>query len=330
MPLIGLDDDTLSDAPARTAGRKPEEQGMESPILITGAAGTVGHAVCELLIRHGSKVRALVRTEDARSEKLAQLGVEVVVGDLLDLHAMHRAIEGCERVYFGMTVSASYLEATVNVAAVAKHHDVSAFVNISQMTVSQMGINATTDSPQQKLHWLAEQALNWSGVPVVHVRPTSFLDTFFLRLSANSIREHRQIRLPFGDGKTSPIASEDVARVIAAILEDPGPHIGKIYELTGPRSQDMNGVAEEFSRALGHQITYVNVPWEPWRAQLENSGMLSPHALAHLATMALLKQQNRYDRLTSDVEKVTGTPPLSVYDFVRRHAGLYTAGKLQR
>lgn len=298
---------------------------MRSPILVTGAAGTVGHAVCELLIERGCKVRALVRKVDARSVKLAEHGVEVVVGDLLDLHAMHRAIEGCDRLYFGMTVSASYLEATVNTAAVAKHHKVSAFLNMSQMTVSQMGIHATTDSPQQKMHWLAEQALNWSGLPVVHVRPTSFLDTFFLRLSAQSIREHGQIRLPFGDGKTSPVASEDVARVMAAILEAPSRHIGRIYELTGPRSQDMNGVAEEFSRALGRPITYVNVPWEPWRKQLEASGMLDRHALSHLATMALLKQQNRYDRLTSDVEKVTGTPPLSVHDFVLRHADTYTS-----
>ena len=76
---------------------------MGSPILVTGAAGTIGHAVCELLIGRGRKVRALVRGEDARSAKLAERGVEVVVGDLLDLHAMHRAIEGCDRGYFGMT-----------------------------------------------------------------------------------------------------------------------------------------------------------------------------------------------------------------------------------
>jgi uncharacterized protein YbjT (DUF2867 family) len=299
---------------------------MQAPILITGATGTIGHAACKLLVEQGWQVRALVRSEDARSAKLANSGVEIVVGDLLDLHAMHRAIEGCERVYFGMAVSPSYLEATVNAAAVAKHHGVSAFVNISQMTVSQMDINSTTDSPQQKLHWLAEQALNWSGLPVVHVRPTAFLDTFFLRLSASSIRDHRQIRLPFGNGKTSPIASEDVARVIATILKAPDPHIGKVYELTGPRSQDMNGVAEEFSKALGSPITYVDVPWEPWRKQLEDSGRLPPHALAHLATMALLKQQNRYDRLTSDVEKITGKPPLSVYEFVLRHADFYSTG----
>jgi hypothetical protein len=68
------------------------------------------------------------------------------------------------------------------------------------------------------------------------------------------------------------------------------------------------------------------VPWEPWRKQLEDSGRLPPHALAHLATIALLKQQNRYDRLTSDVEKITGKPPLSVYDFVQRHADFYSTG----
>jgi uncharacterized protein YbjT (DUF2867 family) len=89
---------------------------------------------------------------------------------------MHAAIEGCERVYFGMSVSASYLQATVNAAAVARHHGIKAFVNISQMTVSQMSITETTPSPQHKLHWLAEQALNWSGLPVVHVRPTVFME----------------------------------------------------------------------------------------------------------------------------------------------------------
>jgi len=28
-----------------------------------------------------------------------------------------------------------------------------------------MSITETTDSPQHKLHWLAEQALAWSGCP---------------------------------------------------------------------------------------------------------------------------------------------------------------------
>src|SRR5258706_1645602 len=151
---------------------------MASPILVTGAAGrvgAVGRTVSELLLKQGKAVRAMVRTEDQRAQALRNKGAEVVVGDLLDLDSMHRAIGGCETMYFGMSVSDDYLEATVNAAAVAKHHGVKAFINMSQMTVSQMSVTETTASPQQKLHWLAEQALNWSGLSVVHVRPTMML-----------------------------------------------------------------------------------------------------------------------------------------------------------
>ena len=147
----------------------------DNPILVTGAAGAVGGVgrnLTEFLLGRGHKVRALVRREDERAEALRRLGAAVVQGDLTDLASMHRAIEGCRRIYFGMSVSAAYLEATVNTAAVARHHGVEAFVNMSQMTVSQMSISETTDSPQHKLHWLAEQALSWSGLPVVTVRPT--------------------------------------------------------------------------------------------------------------------------------------------------------------
>src|SRR5215467_5675490 len=170
----------------------------------------------------------MVRSEDERAQALRDMGAEVVAGDLLDLDAMHRAIDGCEAMYFGLSVSEAYLAATVTAAAVAKHHGVQAFINMSQMTLAQMSITETTASPQHKLHWLAEQALNWSGLPVVHVRPTVLLEGFFLLFTAESVRTANQIRLPFGEGKTSPVAVEDVARVVAGLLANPQPHIGKI------------------------------------------------------------------------------------------------------
>ena len=102
---------------------------IESPILVTGAAGdigAIGRNVVAMLLAKGHKVRALVRREDERAESLRKLGAEVVVGDLTDLQSVHRAIEGCKRIYFGMSISAAYLEATVNAAAVARHHGVEA------------------------------------------------------------------------------------------------------------------------------------------------------------------------------------------------------------
>ena len=300
---------------------------MAEPILVTGAAGrvgAVGRTVTELLLKQGKAVRAMVRSEDERAQSLRDMGAEVVVGDLLDLESMHRAIAGCETMYFGMSVSEAYLAATVNAAAVAKHYGVKDFINMSQMTVSQMSITETTASPQHKLHWLSEQALNWSGLPVVHVRPTVFFEGFFLLLASDSVRESNQIRLPFGEGKTSPVAAEDVARVVAALLADPQPHIGKIYHLTGPQSENMHFYAEEYSKALGRAITYQDIPVGPWRDALLESGV-PVHLVSHLTTMADLHRVGRYDRMSDDVLKLTGRDPLSVQEMVRRNAAAFTA-----
>jgi len=165
---------------------------LANPILVTGAAGRVGaigRTVTELLLKQGETVRAMVRSEDERAQALRAMGAEVVAGDLLDLNSMHRAIAGCERMYFGMSVSDTYRAATVNVAAVAKHHGANVFINMSQMTLAQMSITETTPSLQHKLQWLAEQALNWSGLPVAHVRPTVLVEGFFLIFTPDSVKE---------------------------------------------------------------------------------------------------------------------------------------------
>ncbi|MBV8626873.1 MAG: NAD(P)H-binding protein [Paraburkholderia sp.] len=303
----------------------------KTPILVTGAAGrmgAVGRTLTQYLIEQGRQVRALVRTEDERSDALRQMGAEVLVGNLLDLETMHRAIAGCESIYFSMSVSDAYLAATVNAAAVAKHHGVKAFVNISQMSVAQMSVFETTPSPQHKLHWLAEQALNWSGLPVVHVRPTVFVENFFLRFAAPSVKADNEIRLPFGEGRTSPVAADDVARSVAAILSDPAPHIGATYHLTGPEVGDMHFFAAEYSAALGRTITYRDIPVDPWRETLAARGM-APHLIAHLSAMADLHRAGRYDRMTDDVFKLTGRQAASVRDFVKQHADAFTSNPVK-
>ena len=294
----------------------------DNPILVTGAAGAVGgigRSLTEFLLAKGHKVRALVRREDERAEALRLLGAEVVHGDLTDLASMHRAIEGCRRIYFGMSVSAAYLEASINTAAVARHHGVEAFVNMSQMTVSQMSIRETTDSPQHKLHWLAEQALSWSGLPVVTVRPTVFLEGFFRQLAAPGVRASDELALPMGRGKTSPVSAVDVARAVAVILDDPAPHIGQIYDLTGPESANLDHYAQVFSEALGRPIQYRDVPLLAWSEGIRQA-RFPDHVVRHLSAMAELTKQGRYDRMTDTLSKLTGEAPTSMRDFVKLHA----------
>lgn len=297
----------------------------QETILVTGAAGSVGstaRAAIAILLEQGHRVRAMVRKRDVRADMLRDLGAEVVVADMLDIIAVRAAMRGCSVVYFTMSVSPEYLVAATTVAVAAKSLGVKAFVNLSQMTLSQMSETETTSSPQQKQHWLAEQMLRWSGLPVVYLRPTAFYDGIFLQ-TAQGIRDANAIRLPFADGKTSPIAGTDVGAVAAAVLADPVPHIGKIYELTGPASLTLTEIAQEFSDVLGRTITYVNVPAAMWEARL-GEAQLPAHLTAHLITMAQLHRDNRYDRMTNTFEQLVGRTPISVAEFVRRHAAAFT------
>ena len=290
-------------------------------ILVTGAAGqlgSIGRTVTGLLLDRGFPVRAMVRREDDRAASLRAAGAEVVVGDLLEPGDVYRVVSGCQRVYFGMSVSAGYLEATVTMAAVAREAGVNALVNMSQMTVSEMSIQNTTPSRQQRQHWLSEQALAWSGLPVVTIRPTMFLESF-LPLAATSVRDRGRIELPFGRGKTSPVAAADVAQVVAAVLADPVPHLGRIYELTGPQSQDMDGVAREFSDALNREVAYSDISPEEWERELKRQGV-PEHLTGHLLTMGELHRAGRYDRRADGVQRVTGRPAMSVREFVSLYA----------
>jgi uncharacterized protein YbjT (DUF2867 family) len=295
-------------------------------VLVTGAAGGVGRTVVELLREGDMSVRAMVHRQDERADALRSRGAEVVVGELTRPADVARALDGAGRILFSMSVSPVYLEAAATVATVARTlGGVEVLVNISQMTVSQMSVVSTEESRQQRLHWLSENVLEWSGLPVVRVRPTVFLDNpLFTALAARSVAADGILALPFGAGRTSPVAATDVARVIAAILKHPSEHIGQVHELTGPRCQDMTGVAAEYSRALGRPVSYADVPLDAWVEQVLDPAGFPPHLRQHLFTMARLHHQNRYDRLTRTVEQITGTPAQTIEDFVAQRSGLFT------
>ncbi|MFF0794252.1 NmrA family NAD(P)-binding protein [Streptomyces spiralis] len=294
------------------------------PVLVT-APGGVGRNVLEKLRSQNVPVRVMVRRDDDRAAQLRALGAEVVLGDLTRPETVAAALQGSRSMYFAMPVSPDHLLAATVVASVAREYGkLDALIDMSQMTVSQMTATSVGESHQQRLHWLAEQVLNWSGLPVVHIRPTSFLDNpLFTTLPAQTIRRNNTIVLPFGAGRTSPIAVDDVARVVATVLRDPAPHIGRVYELTGPRTVDMTELADAFSRTLGRPISYVDVPLDQWREEVLSTIGLPAHIEQHIVTMCRLHQQNRYDRISGDVERLTGAPAQTIEEFVAARRDLY-------
>ena len=296
--------------------------------LITGAAGKVGgvsRSVVEILIGKGESVRAMVHREDSRAQRLRELGAEVVIGDLTNPRNVVHAMTGVERMFFNMSVSLDYLEATAIVCAAAREvGGYEVIVNMSQMTVSEMTLTSTGESFQQWLHWLSEQVMNWSGVPVVHIRPTIFLDNpLFTMLARRSVHDRGVLPLPFGTGRTSPIAAADVARLIAAVLLDPVDRIGDVYELTGPEVLGINGLAEHYSRALNRSVAAEDIAYDDWIRQYLRVSGLPDHVQQHIATMARLHHEDHYNRVSDDFQRVIGEPAQTVEQYIAAHPQLF-------
>jgi uncharacterized protein YbjT (DUF2867 family) len=296
--------------------------------LVTGAGGGVGSVsrrVVELLLESGAAVRAMVRRDDERAAQLRSIGADVVVGDLTRAGDILAAMDGARRMFFNMSVSPDYLSATAEVCTVAlEAAALDAIVNMSQMTVSQMTVTSTDESHQHRLHYLAEHIMNWSGVPVIHVRPTVFLENpLFTLLASRTVRERGVLVLPFGAGRTSPIAAADVAAVVTALLQDPADRLGHVYELTGPQALDIQGLADQYSRALGRPIAGEDVPHAEWEEQVLAPLSLPDHVRQHIATMARLHREDRYNRSTDDVQRIIGRPAQRVEHFVAANRGLF-------
>jgi len=306
-----------------------------NPILVTGAGGRVGSlgpTMIRMLLDQGQAVRAFVRHDDERAQSLRDLGAQVFVGDLLNVADVAAALRGCGRVYFSMGLSPYYIDANILMAAAARAQGgIEVFVNISEYEQSYMTYDKMTApreerlawlgglaadwSPQQRAHWISEQVLNWSGLPVVNIRATIFVENPLLSwFPVEAALDAGELRLPFGTQKMAPIAGFDVAEVCAKILIDPQAHISKAHELTGPELMDMRGLAKDYEAVLGRSVAYVPQQIEPW---IENHidkdlGARDPHVAQHLRTLVRLVAGGRYDVVTDQLERLLQRAPTTV------------------
>ncbi|EJL03822.1 NmrA family protein [Pseudomonas fluorescens Q2-87] len=293
---------------------------MNAPkTLVTGATGFTGRKTVEILLEKNMPVRALVHTDDERAAKLRVSGAEVVVADLLDLNAIRSALEGIKRAYFVYPIAPGLIEATARFALAAREAGVEAVVNMSQISSRRVAkSNAALD------HFTAEQVFDWSGLAMTHLRPTYFAQWLIYPHWRKHIVRNGEIRLPFGDGRHAPIAAEDQARLIAAILENPEPHQGKIYPLHGPVELSQQGVADEVGKVLGREITYVPISLDEYRRELSADG-LPAFLIQHLIEVAQDYQHGVFAGEDSIIKEVTGQPPMTVKTFVTRHKALFDA-----
>ncbi|MDF3886241.1 NmrA family NAD(P)-binding protein [Cupriavidus basilensis] len=279
--------------------------------LITGATGKTGVYTIRELLGKGHAVRALVHQEDERSEALRNEGAEVVVGDLLEHDDIIRAMDGVTGAYLCYPVRPGYIQATAYFADAAKRAGVEVVVEMSQISARE-----ESESHAARDHWIAERVLDWSGVPTVHIRPTYFSEWLTFPWVRDLIAKESKITLPYGAGRHAPIAAEDQARLIAAVLTQPAGHIGKIYPLYGPVELSQEEIADEMSKVLGRKITYSPSTLGEYREHLAKYD-LPEFVIQHFLATAVDYQNGIFSGTDGVIGQITGKAPQTIADFVK-------------
>ncbi len=281
--------------------------------LVAGATGETGRETVRRLLEKGHTVRAMVHKEDARSAALGGAGAEIVVGDLLKHDDAIRATAGASAAYFCYPVRPGIIEATAYFVDAAKRAELKVVVNMSQISARE-----DSNSHAARDHWIAERIFDWSGVPTVHLRPTFFSQWLLYPFVRKTIVENSSIDLPYGNGRHAPIAAEDQARLIAALLTEPGAHVGKTYTVHGPTELDQASIAEAIGDVLGRRISYQPLTIPQYRQRLEKFG-LPEFLIQHFCAIAIDYQNGLFSGTDTVIAAVTGKPPMTVQDFVALH-----------
>jgi NAD(P)H dehydrogenase (quinone) len=286
----------------------------EAEILVSGATGRTGGSAIDELLKMGKRVRAYVRSRDARANALSERGVSIAVGDFTNIDAIRAAMDGARSAYFLHPIESGILAAAAYFAQAAKEAGLEAVVNMSQISARRESASHAAQD-----HWISERIFDWSGIPVTHLRPTFFADWLVYPHFAKEIWATKKIEFPFGSGRHAPIATEDQGRVIAHLLANPQGHQGKTYTLHGPVEMNHSEIAAAMSEVLGTRIEYVPVSIEVFREKMQNFYKFPPFLVQHLVEVAQDYRNGIFSGTNDNVEMITGTPALSVPAFIEKH-----------
>jgi uncharacterized protein YbjT (DUF2867 family) len=170
----------------------------------------------------------------------------------------------------------------------------------------------------------AEQAVRDSGAELTILRSTWFAQNFSEDYLLDYVLSG-EVALPAGDTPEPFVDVDDIADVAVAALTEEG-HVGRLYELTGPRALTFAEAVDEISRAAGREIRYSPISIEEHAAGAAEQGVPGEviDLLSYLFSEVL---DGRNSHVTDGVERALGREPRDFADYARDAAatGVWSA-----
>ncbi len=264
-------------------------------ILITGATGAQGGSVAKHMLEYKNEFQVKCLTRNPLSDaakQLANLGAEIVQGDLANKASLVKAMQGCQLV-FGTTNFWEHfneeLQQGKNLIDAVAESGIEHFI-LSTLPSSEKLSGGTITVPHfETKAQMEEYCASKKGLHYTFVHPAFYFENFLSFFPPQSNGDGSfSFGFPQGNTPLAGIAIEDLGGIVKAIFKQPDTYRGKTI---GAVTEDMtcNNYAKQMSEVLGAKISYNDIP----RNVFASFGFPGAEDLANMFTLNKLHIPNR-------------------------------------
>jgi NAD(P)H dehydrogenase (quinone) len=287
-------------------------------ITIAGGTGTVGSKLARKLLAEGARIRVLTRDPSAHTDLFGgDPRAELTAIDFDDPASLRSAFRGADRAFVSSGTSPRQVTDEKALIDAAVQAEVPYLVGLSVG-----GLGRGVANPVLDWHAEIDAHLAAQGVPFALLRPATFTDTT-IQIASNFVPSgswggHA------GQGRLAPVDTRDIADVATVVLLDgPGRHAGRAYDLNGPDAITMHELAGLLSKALGRAVHYEDRTPEEHRAVLESAGL--PALMVDvLIGLENVTRASLFGSPTTAVHDLTGHEARGVEPYIRENLAAFT------
>ena len=254
-------------------------------ITVFGATGAQGGSLAKAILNDANKefaVRAVTRNINSdKAKQLAQLGAEVVAGDVDDAASVEKALEGAYGAYFvtffwdhfsaeketeqAKTFANAAKKAGIKHAIWSTLEDTREFVPLHDNRMPTL--NNKYKVPHFDGKGEADKFFIEAGVPTTFFYPSFYWENF-IYFGAGPKKDadgKLALTLPIGDAKMGGISAEDIGKCAYGIFKKDQELIGKKVGVAGEQLTGQQ-MADSLSKALKQPVVYNKVPAAEYRS----------------------------------------------------------------
>lgn len=249
-----------------------------STILVAGATGLLGNEICHLLMAKNLSVKAMVRstTDQAKTEQLKKLGVQLVQADLRKKETLLQALQGVKTVITSVSsMPFSYQPGENDIKLVDEDGvinliDASKTAGVNHFIYTSFSKNLDLDFPLRNAKRKVERHLQNSGLAYTILRPGCFMELWLTAAVGFDAQNGKVNTCGTGANPLAYISFKDVAKFAVESISNPAAK-NAVLELGGPQNLSQLDAVQIFEEVLDKKIEVGQMPVDALQSQLDGA-----------------------------------------------------------